>query len=164
MKTIPLTQGKVALVDDEDYEALAAHKWCAHKNRSGRFYATRSKPRGTGVRGVIRMHAVVARTPAGMDTDHVDGDSLNNRRENLRVCTRAENMANRGKNKNNTSGFKGVFRFAQNRKSPWVAQIQKGGQSTYLGYFPTAEAAARAYDEAARSLHGEFAVLNFPPE
>lgn len=95
MKTIPLTQGKVALVDDEDYEELSRFKWCATKNRRGKFYAVRGGPRAGGGSPTVQMHVVIAGTPAGMDTDHIDGDSLNNQRSNLRICTRAENLSNR---------------------------------------------------------------------
>lgn len=162
MKTIPLTQGKVALVDDEDYEALSRFKWCASRGRSGKFYATRHGSRRPGPRRSMRMHTVIACTPAGMYTDHIDGDGLNNQRSNLRICTNAENLANRGKQLSNSAGFKGVSRYLKDKNNPWQAQIQKGGRRTHLGFFSTAEAAARAYDEAALKLHGEFAFLNFP--
>lgn len=164
MKTIPLTQGKVALVDDEDYDALAAHRWYAKKSRGSRFYAVRNGPQGRGPRQTVLMHAAIAGTPTGMVTDHIDRDGLNNQRSNLRVCNIAENASNRGKNKNNSTGFKGVGRHPRHESNLWVAQIWKLNRRIHLGVFPTAEAAARAYDEAAPLHHGKFAVLNFPPE
>lgn len=162
MKTIPLTKGKVALVDDADYGALSRFRWHTLQHGGGKFYAVRAGTTVGTKRRMITMHAHLAGTPAGMVTDHVNGDSLDNRRSNLRVCTQSENLANRGKSKNNTSGYKGVTRDWRSIKNPWVAQIWKLNRRIHLGVFPTAEAAARAYDEAALKLHGEFAFLNFP--
>ena len=154
MKRKPLTQGKYATVDDADYEALSRFKWYFNNG-----YARRNKkPRGVGL---LHMHRVIANTPNGMFTDHINGNKLDNRRENLRVCTHSLNKANRGKPKNNTSGFKGVFyQKDHRRKKPWTAHITVKRKSIALGYFSTKHEAALAYNKAAKELFGEFARPN----
>ena len=96
--------------------------------------------------------------PDGKSVDHRDGNRLNNSRANLRVCEHYENLRNRGKQKNNTTGFCGVYK----NRDRYQAQIKMNGKCLYFGTYPTPEEAARAYDEAALKLHGEFARLNFP--
>ncbi len=150
--TIPLTKGMVAIVDRED-AGLAALNWCA-SNTGKRWYALRQE---NGVR--IYLHRAIM----GLDgprVDHIDGNGLNNRRSNLRHATNSQNLANAGKKRHNTSGFKGVHWYAAGKK--WVASIRSNNQVTHLGYFDSAESAARAYDNAALVLHGDFAHLNFP--
>ena len=156
-RIILLTQGQEAIVDDWRYDELNQFKWCAQWSSSTKsFYAERKSPRAEGFK-TIRMHVIVAKTPNGLCTDHINQNTLDNREENLRVCTRSENNMNRGKRSDNTSGYKGVFK----SNFGWTAKIEAGRKQTYLGTFQTREAAAKAYDEAAKRLHGEFAVLNF---
>lgn len=157
MKEILLTQGKVAIVDDDMYEYLSQWKWCAHFDGKI-WYADRNEGKFP-FRKTISMHRVVIDAPDGVDVDHVNGDGLHNWRGNLRHCTKSENGRNRGKNKGNTSGFKGVSWSKQKRK--YEAYIKVHGKQTRLGFFATAEEAAHAYDSAAKSYHGEFARLNF---
>lgn len=155
MKEIPLTQGKVALVDDEYYEELMEFKWYALME-GGTFYARRhSVTDEQGKRHTIRMHRFIMNTPDGLDTDHIDGDGLNNTRANLRVCTRAQNQRNKGAQRNNASGFKGVS-FHRGAKK-WRAQISIDGTKTYLGLFLTRELAYEAYCDASIKHHGDFA-------
>jgi hypothetical protein len=152
MKRIPLTQGMEALVDDEDYDYLMQWKW---------HYTKRGEAATKGGRKL--MHRVVAgRTGLNMssDIDHEDRNKLNNRRKNLRPATKAENGRNRGPNRNNTSGFKGVWFHKQ--ISRWRATIKVNWKRHNLGTFTTPEDAARAYDDAAKKHFGEFAYLNFP--
>lgn len=154
MKMIELTQDRVTMVDDEDFEMVSKSKW--HCNGG---YAVRTHE-GTK----LRLHRfLLGFVPGdGIQVDHINGDRLDNRRVNLRVCSNAENMRNRGKNVNNTSGFKGVVLMTdKSLKKPWQAQIMTDGKYRYLGVFATKEAAALAYNTAARELHGEFAKLNF---
>jgi hypothetical protein len=113
-----------------------------------------------------RMHRLIMARQLGRSlllgecVDHIDGDRLNNRRQNLRLCSNAENQRNRGRNSNNTTGYKGVYRNPGSKRRPWLAKIGVNGRLQYLGSFTTAGEAARAYDQAARRLHGEFARGN----
>jgi hypothetical protein len=163
MKKIKLTQGKYALVDDEDYEFLSSMKWQAHREwRTGkRWYAMRTH-RKEGKRKTQMMHRLITHAPNGVSVDHINSDGLDNRKCNLRFCTQRENCANRGPNKDSKSGYKGVYHRPDSRlKNKWVAQMSAGGKRTVLGYYKTAIDAARAYDRAAKATQGEFAWTNF---
>jgi hypothetical protein len=152
VKEIPLTQGRVAIVDDADYEMLSRFKWLY-----GDRYAVRRAR--CGVRWVtVLMHREIMQPLDGMQVDHINGDKLDNRRCNLRIVTSSQNKCNCGVQANNTSGFKGVSLSKPTGK--WVANIKKHGKLHFLGYFPTAIEAARAYNRAAQEMHGEFARLN----
>jgi hypothetical protein len=154
---IPLTQGLAALVDDEDYaRVVAATSW--HAYRCGKtFYAKRKVRLVDGPRVNQHLHTFLTGWPL---VDHINGNGLDNRRANLREATKRQNGWNRGPNRANTSGFKGVTWNKACRS--WQAKITVGGASSYLGLFARAEEAAVAYDAAARDLQGEFAWLNFP--
>lgn len=159
MKVITLPNNRKTLVDAADYAALSNWSW--HVTRSGnRYYVARNVGRR-----VFLMHREIMNAPQGTDVDHINGDSLDNRRENLRLATRKQNQANRRLGRNSTSGFKGVSRYDYGRckgKGLWMASIRINGKKTTLGYFKSKEAAARAYDAAATRHFGEFAKLNFP--
>lgn len=160
-KTIQLTQGQVAIVCDCHAHLVERHKWCAELNR-GKFYAGREASvleKLAGERLHIAMHSVINRTPKGFHTDHIDGDPLNNQCSNLRTATKSENQRNRGKQKNNTSGYKGVTWHKHSKT--WDAKIVINNKTVHLGSFHTPEEAARAYDTAALDIHGEFAYTNF---
>ena len=120
-KEIPLTQGKVALVDDEDYEVLSKHMWYAQKNKNT-YYALRNSPTDpvTHKRTTIHMHAVIAGTPPGRGTDHINGNGLDNRRGNIRVVNSRENGQNKHRPK--SSKYTGVSWHKQSRK--WEVGIQ----------------------------------------
>ena len=157
MKEIKLTQGKVALVDDKDFEYLNQFKWYAGKKKRN-FYAYRKKWIDGGQKTII-MHRVIMNTPKGMEADHKDGNGLNNQEYNLRNCTTAQNTKNRRISKsNNKSGYKGVYWKKSNKT--WVAQIKNNYREIYIGCFQTKEGAARAYNEKAVEFYGEFANLN----
>lgn len=149
--TVPLTGGYEAIVDSEDIHLVIDTSWqaCPHRNT---VYA---KGRVNG--RVVLLHQVIARTPPGLVTDHIDGNGLNNRRSNLRAVTNSENLLNRGKQANNTSGYRGV---SATRHGKYFARLGR----KYLGTFATAEEAARAHDKASIEQRGEFANLNFPNE
>lgn len=155
MKEIQLTQGKVAIVDDADYDWLSQFKWYTYKHRNT-WYAVRNIPPTNGKRSKIKMHQVICEK----NCDHKDGNGLNNQRTNLRAATASQNQHNRRISKNNTSGLKGVT--LDKRRNKWMARIVFNGKSKFLGLFATRAEAGRAYDQAARELYGEFAALNFP--
>jgi hypothetical protein len=157
MKEIQLTQGKVALVDDEDYEYLMQWKWFANKKGST-FYAVRSL-HSNNVRKTIFMHRLITNNiNTKMQTDHLNGNGLDNRKINLRICTTSQNSMNRGLQINNTTGFKGVNYDKFSNK--FRAQIRVNNIYKNLGYYIDPKDAARAYNAAAIKLHGEFAKLN----
>ena len=158
-KHIPLTQGKFAIVDAADYAELSKYKWRVKwcKNVKS-FYVIRSLPRVNGKSKVVTMHREILGALPGQYVDHINHDTLDNRRENLRICTNAQNCANRIKSVNTSSQFKGVYWCKV--MSKWRSRI--GEQPQHIGYFTDEIEAARAYDEAAKELFGEFALLNFP--
>ena len=153
MRRIPLSKGKVAFVDDEDYAYLSQWEWSASQNGQT-FYAERW--RGHGER---KMHNVIMSPPWQLEVDHENGNGLDNQRHNLRMATRSQNMHNQGVRNDNTSGYKGVTWHKQHQK--WMGRIRVDGRRLHLGLFDDVEEAARAYDSAAREHHGEFARLNF---
>lgn len=156
-REIPLTQGKVALVDDEDAELVLAHRWCASKDRTT-FYAMRaSGSRSDGTRKITRLHTFLTGWPL---VDHINGNGLDNRRANLRPASHSENLRNQRLSRANTSGYKGVVWHRASKR--WHARIKLNGRTISLKYHATPEDAAHAYDAAAVELHGEFARLNFP--
>ncbi len=106
---------------------------------------------------MIRMHSVIIQTPKCMQTDHRDGDGLNNQRSNLRVCTHAENTRNRGKHKTNKSGFKGVYLNKENKR--WRAEIRSNGKKIFLGSYISKELAYKVYVEACKKYHREFSNI-----
>jgi hypothetical protein len=155
IRFIPLTQGKFAIVDAEDYEHLSKYKWYA-VYAGGKFYAYRSvKYRA------VSMHRQIMGEPKGKVVDHRDGNSLNNRRSNLRICTFAQNQLNR-RSTGGVSRYKGVwFKKGHNK---WKAQIGFNGKKIHIGYFKDEIDAAKAYDKKAKEFFGEFAYLNFPEQ
>lgn len=162
MKTISLTQGKVALVDDNDFDRINAHKWQAVRG-GRRWYAIRSSPKDSnGKRKTIQMHRAVLDASPGVQVDHINHDSLLNIRENLRICTNTQNQYNRRKRLNGSSQFKGVIHRKYPWGSRWRALIRVSGQLKHLGTCATEAAAAEMYDAAARRFFGPFAALNFP--
>jgi len=153
-RLIPLTQGRFAIVDAEDYDRLSQHKWHVMKCRRSE-YAVRFS-----CRKHILMHRVLLNAPAGWLVDHRDVNGLNNRKSNLRLCTHQENNCNQRPRLGGTSRFKGVWR--DKAKKIYAAGIRKNGKKYYLGYFGDEIEAAVVYDIKAMELFGEFAYLNFP--
>jgi hypothetical protein len=155
MKQIPLTQGKLALVDDADFETLSKFPW--HLTAGG--YAAKNVLTENGKRTIVLMHRLLMNPHAGLHVDHIDGNKLDNRRNNLRLCTSGENLMNsKGQSRRVYSKFKGVT--WDKARSKWVAQIQAEKRHKMLGRFATEEQAAIAYNIAAQSMHGEFAYIN----
>jgi HNH endonuclease/AP2 domain len=149
---IPLTRGRCVIVDDDAPVAITQNKWCV--SSSG--YAHRSLHIG-GRKVTKSMARVIMGAPDGMEVDHINGNHLDNRRCNLRVCYPYQNKQNSQKSpKAKGSRYKGV-RPTYHR---WGAQIKSKGKNYYLGYFSTEEEAALAYNKAALNMFGEFAGLN----
>lgn len=162
MKYIQLTKGKITVVDDEYYDILSQYKWQCHNN-----YAKRAGPRRNNKQTKIYMHRVVMELsgitiPSEMQIDHISRNKLDNRKENLRIASRAQNQRNHSIRNSNTSGYKGVYWHTKANK--WVSQINIDGIGTHLGLFSNIIHAALAYDRAAKEHHGEFAFLNFPSD
>ena len=153
-RRIRLTQGKFAIVDCEDYDLLSRYKWCAAKD-SSTYYAVRSR-RGKQV----RMHREIMKVPKHLVCDHINHNGLDNRRNNLRICTRQQNTYNQKPMKTGTSKYKGVD--WNKRQKKWRARIYYKSRCHYLGYFNNEIDAALSYDAKARQLFKEFACLNFP--
>jgi hypothetical protein len=153
LKSIALTQGKRAWVSGSDFEYLNQWKWLAKKDKRGNWYACRVENGH-----LIQMHRLIMGAPDGTKVDHQNGNGLHNWRGNLRVCTNAENSRNRQKNKNNTSGYKGVVP----DRGKFRARIKVNYRLLNIGTYNTPEEAAHAYDRAAKEHHGKFARLNFP--
>jgi hypothetical protein len=159
MKTIELTKAKVAIVDDEDYDRVmnSGYKWHANINAGGRTYV-----RGSKNGHHILMHRLVMNVlDRKCEVDHVNGDPLDNRKENLRIASHLQNSWNRPKSSHSRWPYKGIVQKLIRGKLRWVAKIYTEGKERHLGYFDNPEEAARAYDTAARELFGEFAKLNF---
>jgi len=153
-KIIPLTQGKFAIVDAEDYNWISRHKWCAAKDR-GTFYAHR----GSNGR-LISMHRAIMRAPKGLMCDHRNHNGLDNRKSNLRLCTSAQNQYNKSPKKDCSSRYKGVILRRDCKR--WRGQIGFNRKRIHLGDFADEIKTALAYDDKAIELFGEFACLNFP--
>ena len=153
MSEIQLTQGKVATVDDADFDWLSKGKWYARKSSAGNtWYAMRKAKKKT-----VLMHRSILEINPEEFTDHKNFNGLDNRRCNLRVCTNAQNQHNARKRADNTSGYKGVTKRLYGK---WEAKIRNGGKQIYLGTFSSLKEAVVAYNNKAKELHGEFACLN----
>lgn len=158
-QTIPLSQGKVALVDDVDHEWLSQWKWYAAKGEVT-YYARRSIWKN-GKTKDIQMHRAILNAPLGKLVDHINRNGLDNRRCNIRVCTPSQNLMNARKRRDCLSRYKGVSWNARDQR--WQAYIKIDYRQQALGQFRNETEAALAYNEAARELFGEFARLNEIP-
>jgi hypothetical protein len=161
MKEIPLTQNKVAIVDDEDYERLSRYKWYANSNACGNCYARRNIYIGEK-RTALKMHREILRMGHrdGFLVDHINRNGLDNRKENIRVTTKNINGHNCKLYKNNFSRFRGVSWYKPNKK--WGASIRVLGKKIFCGLYLNPQEAAAAYDVAAVKYYGDAAILNFP--
>ena len=155
-RKIPLTQGRFARVDPEDYAELARHKWCAAR-QSNTFYAVRADGKRQ-----VRMHRVVVNAPRGLVVDHIDHNGLHNVKRNLRQCTKSQNARNQRPQVGRSSKYAGVGWHKGDGK--WYARVNDSGHQHWLGTFTSEREAAKARDEAAKQIFGRFAHLNFPKE
>lgn len=158
MRAIPLTKGKFAIVDDEDFPYLNAYKWQAVLKGSVRWYARRGHGDRDHIRSVY-MHRQIMNTPKGTQIDHIDGNGLNNTKTNLRFTTDSQNLMNSRKPRKGwrtSSQYKGVYW----HKYRWRAVIKKEGRIIVIGHFDSELEAAKAYDAKAKELFGQYARLN----
>lgn len=161
MAIVSLSQGLSAIVDDDDATVITATRW--HAVRMGTkekplFYAARNVTIAKNKGRLELMHRRILNAPKGMVVDHINHNTLDNRRSNLRLCSQAENMKNM-RSRANKYGFRGI---TKSSPGTFLASIRTNGKARYLGNFKTAEEAARAYDAAALEEFGQFAQLNFP--
>jgi hypothetical protein len=158
-RKIPLTEGKFTIVDPADFYRLNSFYWLTC-GRNDNLYAARLIRTPTGRLNTILMHKEILDAPPGLLVDHINTDSLDNRRANLRLATHSQNSCNSRRDKSNTySRYRGVS-FSK-RKQKWFAAIRADDRKLWLGYFDNELDAALAYDAAAKKCHGEFARLNF---
>lgn len=139
MKKIPLTQGKFALIDDEDYKLISKYKWHYHSGYAARTLKT------------IRMHRVILNAKPEEEIDHINRNTLDNRRQNLRIASKSQNAHNKGVRKDNTSGQKGVH--YNKDKKLWISRIQVENKRYYIGNYKTKDEAIMAYRKAQMEYH-----------
>ena len=156
-----MAQPRYAKVDPADYKRLKGYEWITRK-ASNCFHAQRYVAKGKRKRGtIVYMHQEILKVPKGMVVDHINNDGMDNRSANLRAATRAQNLHNRKKFSSPCSSkYKGVSWKKQTHK--WSARIGFENKEIHIGYFKNEIDAAKAYDEAAKKYHGQFASLNFP--
>lgn len=154
MKKIPLRNRQrqvvaYSLIDNEDYDKVSAHRWCRDANgyAVSAFYIDRKTFN-------IKLSRYLTDAPKGMDVDHINRDKLDNRKKNLRICTRSQNNINQLAKSNNSSGHKGIG--WDKARSKWRAQIKVNGKSKSIGRFENLEDAIVAYREQAKIAYGEF--------
>lgn len=160
MKYIRLTKGKFCLVDDKDFKKVSKYNWFVFSGRKN--YAARMI-KNIKVRkrqSMMFMHRMIMNSSENYHIDHINGDGLDNRRNNLRVCTSRQNSLNRSYTKKNKVGFKGVRLSKRSLSKGYIAQIVNEGKQVYLGYFFTKEDAARAYNKASIKFHGKYGYVN----
>ncbi len=152
MREIALSQGKKMLIADQDYDLVSRYRWSWFKHRNTYYAQT-----DMGNKRRILAHRLILGPTSKQFVDHVDFNGLNNIRSNLRLCSWPQNCQHASCRRDNSSGYRGVHKLAKG----FVARIRVNGKRLYLGYFPSALAAAKAYDNAAKQYHGEYASLNF---
>jgi hypothetical protein len=157
--TIPLTRGHRAIVDVSDFAIVQPHCWCAYPSNHT-VYAHANLGERNGKKTYKEMHVVIMQPKPGEYVDHINGNGLDNRRTNLRLCTQQQNCRNSRPHRDGTSRFKGVSWFK--RDQCWRAYLVIDAKQKHLGYFADEVEAAKAYDAAAQINFGEFARLNFP--
>lgn len=160
-REISLTKGQFAIVDAADYEWLSKWKWFAHWSKCTQsFYAIRNSTSAKNKQIGVSMAREIMGAPKGILVDHKVRNTLDNRRNNLRLASHTQNKCNQRKPSTNTSGLKGACLKKGKTNRPWFSQIELHGHNKHLGYFDTAEEAHEAYKVAATQLHGEFASFS----
>lgn len=155
MRKIELTKGMFAMVDDEDFEKVNQFHWYFLNGYARRAIYINSKQK------IVWLHRFIMNTPNGMETDHKNGNGLDNQKINLRICTHLQNGKNRKKQSYNLTGYKGVTKVIIGIYTYWVAIIIANGKKIRLGYFKNPTDAAKAYNNAAQKYHGDFSKINY---
>ncbi len=159
IRQIILTRNKIALVDISDYEYLNQYKWqCSLQGYATRTICINRQPKKRSARKALLMHREIIKCPIGMEIDHINGDKLDNRRCNLRICTRSQNQINNKKYQNCSSKYKGVSWHKTVNK--WSSRIQYNSKCINIGVFTSEIDAALAYNAKATELFNDFAKLN----
>jgi hypothetical protein len=152
-KEIKLTQNQTTIVDDEDFEYLNQWKWWADYDSHTKSF----RPARTCNGSTLFMHRVIMQTPKGLFVDHINHNTLDNRKENLRNVTNSQNQMNSKLLSTNTTGYRGVCP----KDGKYVAKIRIGGKQVHLGYFKTPEEAYERYKDAAKEVHGEYSSITW---
>jgi hypothetical protein len=163
-KKIPTTMGKFAIVDESDYEELSKHKWHLKKvirTNNINYYVRRTNRSGVGP-STIYMHRQLMGYKDQLEIDHINGNGLDNRRSNIRFCTKSQNMRNRCNTGKNKTGYKGVFQDKRLNHMDYIAHLRLGKILKQSRRFRSLIDAAKAYDKMALEHYGEFANINFP--
>jgi hypothetical protein len=158
MKTIVISNGSTVLVDDKDFEALSQYKWTAHVNRTTCYAIRRQRISEDRPGSIVYMHRQIMCPMEGMVVDHINKDGLDNRRENLRICSQTENLRNQRPRSNKRSKFKGVS-WNENDMA-YHSRLQFGGRGVWLGMYKSEVDAAKAYDAGAIHYYGKYALTN----
>lgn len=163
VKEVPLTQGKVALIDSKDYELVSKYKWSAARcGRRDTDFCAIGHEKVNGKYRTLRMHSLLMRPQEGMVVDHINHNPLDNRRSNLRICTRQQNRFNSLAPLDNTSGYKGVswHQTGGGRWGYWRVRFTVNGKRVNGGIFKELKEAVLKYNELARVHHGEFGTIH----
>ena len=165
MRKILLTQGQFAILDNEDYDMINQYKWCANYYKSiHTYYAVRNTRKTNGKQKTQLMHRVIMNCSNDKQIDHINHNTLDNRKSNLRICTQNQNQYNQRLHKKTSSKYKGVYLQKQKCKNKvhtyWVSYISFNGKKMYLGHSKTEIEGAKVYNKKAKELFGDFAYLN----
>ncbi len=157
---LPLSRGLVAIIDAETFPLIEPYgKFSSWWNVCTKSFYARARLRNSGTPGTSKyLHRIIMQAPSSMHVDHIDHDTLNNRRENLRLATPSQNQCNMKIQSRNRSGYKGVSFCSRTRL--WQAKIAVDHRQIWLGRHATIEEAAKAYEEGAKIFHGDFRYLN----
>lgn len=158
MKKVKLTQRKYTLIDDRDFKKVNEYKWCATKGGSNIFYAVRRLTISKNKIRLFYLHHAILGKKKNKVVDHINGNSLDNRRSNLQFVTYSQNSMKRHNRSHNKSGYRGVY--LHNRGNRWIAQIRLKNKSFYIGSFINKKDAALAFNKMAKKFYKKFAVLN----
>lgn len=160
MKLIKVTKGLYTLVDDDDYEELSKYKWYASKKSKNydKYYIERRIRYPDGSSKIFKMHRIIMNAPPGKNVDHINGNPLDNRKCNLRLCSQSQNNMNSKLQKNSTTGYRGVS--WHKKAGKWRAYINVNRKQYHLGLYDDINDAIDAYNKASIEKHGEYANKN----